>query len=127
MKFDLEAHVDVKVVRPPSLDTKIGDRILGELRYLREVRLQEGLEIVGENWFTGCRIEKMMVPASVLEIQQNAFKYCYKLKSVELEKGSALEKIGFGAFYDSGLESFTCPPSLRGIADEAFSKCGQLK
>ena len=51
MKFDLEAHVDVRVVRLPRFDTKVGDRTLGELRHLREVKLQEGLEIIGENWF----------------------------------------------------------------------------
>ena len=69
MRFDLEAHVNVKVVRPPSLDTKVGDRTLRELRHLREVRLPEGLKIIGESWFVGCWAEKVVISASVREIQ----------------------------------------------------------
>ena len=69
MKFDIEAHVDVKVVRLPNLDTKVGDRTVRELRHLREVRLPERLKFVGENWFADCDIEKIVVSSSVLEIQ----------------------------------------------------------
>ena len=82
MKFDIEAHVDVRVVRLPRFDTKVGDRTLGELRHLREVKLQEGLEIIGENWFADSDIEKVVVPASVKEIQVSAFRGCDKLVSI---------------------------------------------
>ena len=104
MKFDIEAHVDVKVVRPPCLDTKIGDRILKDLRHLKEVTLPTGLQIIGENWFVDSQVEKVVVPVSVREIQQNAFKYCNQLKVIEFDEGSTLEKIGRGVFFSSGLE-----------------------
>ena len=68
MEFNIEEHTDLAVIRLPPLDTKVGDKTLGELRQRREVKLPEGLEIIGENWFADCGIEKAVVPASVLEI-----------------------------------------------------------
>ena len=68
MKFDIEAYVDARVVRLPHVDTKVGGETLGKLRQLRELKLPEGLEIIEENWFAGCGIEKLTVPASVREI-----------------------------------------------------------
>ena len=43
------------------------------------------------------------------------------------QSDSALENIGTRAFYESGLESFTAPLSLRTIGDEAFCNCRKLK
>ena len=38
-----------------------------------------------------------------------------------------LEEIGLGAFYNSGLESFTSPRSLRVLELGAFGNCKNLK
>ena len=38
-----------------------------------------------------------------------------------------LESIGWGAFADSGLESFVAPASLRWIGRSAFSGCSALR
>ena len=81
MAFNLEGHVkNAKVVRVPSLDTRVGDRALRVLRGVRKLLLPSGLEVVGESWFTGCDIERAVVPASVREIGMNAFGNCRKLK-----------------------------------------------
>ena len=69
MKFDIETHTATPVVRFPCFGAKAGERTLGQLRYLREVKLPEGLKFVGENWFADCDIEKVVFPASVREIQ----------------------------------------------------------
>ena len=44
---------------------------------------------------------------------------------MELSKG--LEKIGFKAFYDSGVERIDLPSSMRRIGAEAFMMCKQLR
>ena len=81
MAFDLEGHVkNARVVRVPSLDTRVGDRALRELRGVRKLLLPSGLEVVGESWFTGCDIERAVVPASVREIRANAFGDCSRLR-----------------------------------------------
>ena len=90
MKFDIEEHVGVNVVRLPHFNTKVGDRTLGELRQLKEVKLSDGLEIIGENWFADSDIEKVVVPASVKEIQASAFRGCDKLVSAKFDEGSAV-------------------------------------
>ena len=38
-----------------------------------------------------------------------------------------MEEIGFKAFFRSGLESFTAPPSLRRIDTMVFQECHNLK
>ena len=60
-------------------------------------------------------------------IEKEAFANCYDLKQVVFEPGAAVEEIRYKAFWHSGLESFTAPPSLRKIDALAFSECCNLK
>ena len=57
------------------------------------LRLPDGLETVGDGWFTGCIIEKLIVPSSVKMFRQRAFSYCVKLREIVFEPGSQLEVI----------------------------------
>ena len=50
---------------------------------------------------------------------------CENLKSVTLPEG--LEKIGTGAFFDSGLDSVEFPASLRVVSQAAFARCKNLE
>lgn len=94
MKFDIEAYAGGNtVIRLPSLDVKIGDVMLEQLRSARKVSLPTGMEAIGKYWFAGSEVEKVSVPASVKEISESAFDGCIWLKSVEFEEGSALERI----------------------------------
>ena len=63
---------------------------------------------------------------SVVEVDNHAFEYCWKLKEVVLNEG--LQKIGKNAFEScSSLQSITLPSSLTKIGLEAFQNCGNLK
>ena len=64
---------------------------------------------------------------SRLVIGEEAFSYCTNLRQVVFEPGSAVEEIQCKAFYRSGLETFTAPPSLRKIGPVAFRECRNLK
>ena len=49
------------------------------------------------------------------------------MKTIEFGTNCQLEKISFNVFYNSGLEEFVAPPSLRTIERTAFYKCAKLK
>ena len=44
-----------------------------------------------------------------------------------MEFSESLEKIGVGAFKESGLESAVLPASLRTVSQELFAGCKSLK
>ena len=127
MKFDIEAHMDANVVHAELSSVRIGGLSLNELRDLKEIALPAGAEVVGEKWFAGCGVERVVIPASVREIQADAFWRCRQLASLEFEEGSALEAIGQGAFRETKLEALAFPSQLGKIADEAFACCGELR
>ena len=70
-------------------------------------------------------MESVRLPSTLKSIECRAFKECKNLKGLEFPAG--LEKIGFGAFFESGLESAALPASLRTIPQGAFSKCKSLR
>ena len=45
--------------------------------------IPSGFETIGAGWFAGCGFRKVLVPRTVLEIGENAFRGCPRLKSVE--------------------------------------------
>lgn len=126
--YDLEQNIkNMTTLRLPSLATAVGDTTLGVLRRTKKTILPEGLEIVGENWFAGSEVEEVTIPASAREIGRAAFRGCLKLYHVQFADGSVLEKIGAGAFYNTGLETFAAPNMLRTIAQGAFDSCKRLR
>ena len=77
--------------------------------------------------FKDCALESIALPRTLRAIGDGAFMNCENLKSITLDADSALEEIGFMAFYGSGLETFTAPPSLKKIQSLAFCDCRSLK
>ncbi|MBQ2375332.1 MAG: leucine-rich repeat protein [Bacteroidales bacterium] len=61
-----------------------------------------------KNWGGGLQILSVTIPSSVEIIDGYAFKECYALSTVTIEKGSVLNKIGMYAFFKcNSLISFT--------------------
>ena len=67
------------------------------------------------------------LPAGQLVIGEEAFAGCEDLKQVIFDPGSVVTEIKCRAFWDSGLESFVAPPSLRRIGALAFRECHSFK
>ena len=61
----------------------------------------------------------------VVEIADNAFKNCNKIKGVEL--ASTIKKIGTYAFYGSTIRSITIPSNIKEIGNYAFAGCKYLE
>ena len=91
------------------------------------LRLPNGLEIVGDNWFAGSGIEKVFIPNTVRKLGSSAFVCCEELREVVFEPGSQLETIGDSCFGYCMFEKIVIPKSVRDIGDEAFSGCEYLR
>ena len=69
-------------------------------------------------------IKSIVLPSSILEIEENAFAYC-DLEEIKLNEG--LKMIGECAFESSELEKITIPSSVSSIQNKAFSDCSKLR
>lgn len=95
-------------------------------RDIRNVRLSENLEEIGEYAFSGCTFEHMELPDRVKKIGDGAFENCQQLKSIKLPAG--LEEIGQNAFSTCiSLESIDIPETVSHIDRFVFQSCFELK
>jgi hypothetical protein len=87
---------------------------------LKEVKLPEFLENLGNNTFNGCKLlASIKLPASLKTIGASAFSDCHALASINLP--AALETIGQNAFTRcKALRFLQLPASLKTIESTAF-------
>lgn len=86
-----------------------------------------GVEIIGNNTFSKTNyFETILLPDSVVEIQESAFYGCGMLKNIVLPK--SLKKIGEYAFKNcKSLVELTIPASVEEIGTKAFEGCKNIK
>ena len=91
-----------------------------------EYRVPESATVVAK---TAMRsdVRRVFVPASVVEIADDAFRDWTNLAEVVFAPGSRLERIGTHAFTGTALKSFVAPDALREIGEGAFACCRSLK
>ena len=114
--------------------------------YVTTVVLSSNLKKIPSGAFYGSKITSIKIPASVTEIEKEAFAYIRSFTTVEFETGGALEIIGADAFKNcsnlsgtvilpeglqeigsfafsgTGISGVTLPQSLIKIGEQAFSK-----
>ena len=69
--------------------------------------------------------EKVIIPATVREIADEAFEEAANIKTITLPNG--VVKVGKSAFYDSNIESITLPATLKEMGKNSLNCCKQLK
>ena len=91
------------------------------------VVLPESVEEIGESAFRGCgRLESVSIPGTVKKIGACAFASCRNLASIGFLQG--LREIEENAFaYCENLRSVTFPDSLLKIRSSIFSHCSSLR
>lgn len=83
---------------------------------LASIELPASLTEIGENAFEYCwKLTGITIPANVTKIGAYAFRNCGNLTTVTFAEGSKLETIGQRAFSSSGITSFTVPASVKTI------------
>ena len=98
-----------------------------DLRQMKNVIIQKGIEKIGNHWFWCCGVESIEIPASVRKIGANAFYKCESLKQVTFVEGSLLERIGEACFSGSGITEISIPSNVTIMGNSAFSNCESLK
>lgn len=113
------------------------------------VIFNEGLEMIGKTAFCDILNETLIIPDSVIEIDQYAFSNCKNLTkvvtgtnlvkigsetfkgiksltSVDFSKSQNLQSIGASSFQGTNITSAIIPDSVTNIGDSAFSRCAHL-
>lgn len=128
---------------PPSLKTicKNAFRSCEELKRIDfGVTMPEGekqqdnpcqLKSIGKGAFSrNTSLQTVRFPSSLQAIEDNAFEYCERLKTIDFEPSGqcSLERIGREAFvYGRSIQTIRFPESLKVIGGSAFSKCERLR
>lgn len=94
--------------------------------HLKEYKIPEGTKIIADGAFAGCKLRKITLPNSLVEIGRSAFRACEKLE--ELIIPDTVFKIGGLAFsFCFSLKKVQLPSNLKVIEEQIFSSCPQLK
>ena len=88
------------------------------------MHLNEGLEKLGSDTFSGSAIENIKVPSTLKRIEVGTFSWCCCLKSVEILNG--VKYIENECFEGSGIEEITLPSTLSEIGKNAFKDLEHL-
>ena len=118
--------VPLKEVKLPQGITILGVQAFHGCRSLTTVTLPEGLTSIGVNAFYNCSdLTTVTLPEGLTSIGQSAFRSCSALTTITLPEG--LTSIGVSAFYNcSDLTTVTLPEGLKSIGVQAFHGCSSL-
>ena len=140
----VKADVKGNVTIPSKLG---GKKVTGILSYafkdlskLTAIVIPEGVKFIGIGAFKDSGITKITLPATLTDIDENAFQYCKQLKSVVLSsKNPALTLDEKGVLYNkdktelilfpskSSVKEYTLPETVTKIWSYAFSYNNTLK
>lgn len=104
-----------------------GNILLAYTGSSKEVSVPEGVAKIGGGAFSDCEaLTHLMLPASVTEIANFAFKNCVNLEIIDFSEG--VTKIGERAFIGcKKLTHLMLPASVTEIAGHAFKNCTRLE
>lgn len=128
----------IRRVDLPSSTRRIGGEAFTKCVDLCSVRLNKGLETLGEagrygnkefkgNAFSHSALESIVIPSTLEVLEEHTFYCCEKLTNIVFTESSRLREIGKGCFALTALKAFEAPPSLRKIGNRAFYFCRGLQ
>lgn len=91
---------------------------------LASVTLNNGLEKIGSDVFSGCPMTSLVLPDTLKELNQCSFQNCTSLASINFPAG--ITKIPYACFDNTGLTTLTIPDTIVTIEGAAFSRCAKL-
>ena len=90
---------------------------------LEELKLEEGIETIGNFKFTNIQFLSLTCPSTLKSINRSAFAYNFALERIILNEG--LKTIGTGAFTFNRIKEITIPSSISSSTN-AFMMCPRL-
>lgn len=108
-----------------------GTKAIGEYafqgnEYIENVVLPDSLLIIEDSAFAGCtKLKSIEIPDSTLIVGDSAFSYCRSLSQVALSKN--VYYLGANAFSETSIEEIALPETLHYLGDEAFALSGIKK
>ena len=110
------------------LVTKICERAFSHTILKKiEFASNSGIEYIGKDAFSFSKLERITIPQHVKVIDEFAFTFCKKLKSVIFECQSELYQINKEAFAFSTLEHIHIPANVEIIGEDALGFCKNLR
>ncbi len=94
---------------------------------ISEIRISEGVEVIGQYAFAECdHLVRVVLPSTLTTIDDYAFNGCLELQTITFPE--RLTTIGEGAFGDCvKLQSVTFPMNLKSVEISGFIGCTNLK
>lgn len=90
---------------------------------LKNVTINEGITGIGESAFRETVIKKLILPSTVITVNDNAFAYCEQLEEAVLDE--QLNFIGCQAFINTvSLSEISIPDKVENIGSKCFSYSG---
>lgn len=111
----------VTSIELPSTIRRIDDNAFSSyFKNLESILINEGVEEIGDNAFSGLKIAEIKLPESLRKIGTKSFWACSNLKKIKLPSG--IESIGKEAFAKctSLTGEITIPESMVSLGDNAF-------
>lgn len=107
--------------------TAISDKVFND-SIIKSIHFQSDSHLlkIGIRSFYKSSIVFITIPASVKEINDEAFSMCDQLNKVIIPKDSQLEIIGKYAFSSTKISEFTLPRHVVEIKEGAFAECSNL-
>ena len=108
----------------PSKVQEINSAAFGTCKYLKHIKLPEGLSKIESYCFGGANIIEILIPETVTNIDNYAFQKCYNLKTVQLQ--CSLKAIPAYLFYlCKSLQTIIIIGDAT-IKEKAFEGCNSL-
>lgn len=119
-----QSRPSIMVVVLPNTIKKLSDNVSFS-KYIHKINFPEGLEYIGEWIFVGSSLTgEIVIPSTVKEIGECAFRECKNLTSVKFENG--IKKIGEESFNRTAISEIVLPNSVETIGSSAFAGCSYL-
>ena len=92
-----------------------------------KIKIPDFIQFIYPFAFAKSRIRTITIPSNVLQIGNNSFKLCTKLRTVKFQKYSKIKLIDREAFFASSITKAIIPKEVTKIGESAFSNCSDLK
>ena len=112
-----------------NIDAAVGDKLfyypLGKTD--ESYTIPDGVKVIGNMAFYKSQLKEVTIPASVRELENNAFQKAENLQNVNIAEGG-MKTLGSNAFsYCSSLQSIDIPQTVNYIGSDCFSYCSSLR